>query len=555
MGKFIPWSVYWLTVLAGALVAASTAASLAEFLLGMPVGETTPEDGPGAFVRRYYRRISVFSVFVLAIVVVVATVCARISQISNWQDLPLRKVAFERISNLPSGVSPIFPVLFLSTGAAAFIHFQLARRRLYRMSYLRSDPKETKRGDADSHFEAMLKEMRVIRGKVDRLIATSRIGLPQENPLVLCGIFLLYIHMIFRWSFRDFPSTLEGRGFNWAFWLLFLAVFTSIVWRTIKLRGIWRTMRKMLHLAVDLPLSHAYDRIPARFKEWFFGAEGFEIRRQIILQQSAALASRPPKELAGVFCKVFGEKQPSWESRFAGLNHTLEKNDGTLDSTRAVYPLLTHVWGSLPSKKCLCAAHAGEDKSADWLKYWPLTPAQGQKLSEDERATLRDWVRMAENLIALQIVRWFAPALSQLLPIMQFLVISSISLLLAVTSYPFGHQGWLMTLIVGLILVVAIVIANVLVGINRDELISRVSDTTPGRLKLDSKFISAILTTFAPLIGRVAGHLVRSVRPSPHLVRAPVPALLMRRSTLPSHHEFGESRVPAVHLFGTENAR
>ena len=426
--------------------------------------------------------------------------CARISQISNWQDLPLRKVAFERISNLPSGVSPIFPVLFLSTGAAAFIHFQLARRRLYRMSYLRSDPKETKRGDADSHFEAMLKEMRVIRGKVDRLIATSRIGLPQENPLVLCGIFLLYIHMIFRWSFRDFPSTLEGRGFNWAFWLLFLAVFTSIVWRTIKLRASGGRCGRCFTSPSIFPCrTPTIESLPASRNG--SSARGFEIRRQIILQQSAALASRPPKELAGVFCKVFGEKQPSWESRFAGLNHTLEKNDGTLDSTRAVYPLLTHVWGSLPVEEVPRAAHAGEDKSADWLKYWPLTPAQGQKLSEDERATLRDWVRMAENLIALQIVRWFAPALSQLLPIMQFLVISSISLLLAVTSYPFGHQGWLMTLIVGLILVVAIVIANVLVGINRDELISRVSDTTPGRLKLDSKFIGAILTTFAPLIG------------------------------------------------------
>ena len=114
---------------------------------------------------------------------------------------------------------------------------------------------------------------------------------------------------------------------------------------------------------------------------------------------------------------------------------------------------------------------------------------------------MRDWVRMAEDLIALQIVRWFAPAISQFMPLMQFLVVGSISLLLTVTSYPFDHQGWLMTMMVSLLVLVAVVVATVLLGVNRDELISRVSNTTPGRLTFDSHFVSAILTMFAPLIG------------------------------------------------------
>ena len=69
---------------------------------------------------------------------------------------------------------------------------------------------------------------------------------------------------------------------------------------------------------------------------------------------------------------------------------------------------------------------------ADWLASWPLTT---QDYSQNNTATItaheheivRDWVRMAEDLIALQIVRWFAPALSQFVPLMQFLVIGSIS--------------------------------------------------------------------------------------------------------------------------------
>ena len=86
------------------------------------------------------------------------------------------------------------------------------------------------------------------------------------------------------------------------------------------------------------------------------------------------------------------------------------------------------------------------------------------------------------------------------MPLMKFLVLGSIALLLAVTSYPFDHQGWLVTIMVSLIIFVAVVIGAVLLGVNRDELVSRVSNTTPGRLTFDTNFINSFLTMFAPLI-------------------------------------------------------
>ncbi len=58
-----------------------------------------------------------------------------------------------------------------------------------------------------------------------------------------------------------------------------------------------------------------------------------------------------------------------------------------------------------------------------------------------------------------------------------------------------------MTMMVSLIVFVAVVIASVLVAVNRDELISRVSDTTPGKLSFDSTFVSSILTMIVPLLG------------------------------------------------------
>jgi hypothetical protein len=537
-GKLVPWLAYWLTVVAGALVACSTLLSFGELMWSAIVGRSrnwrAPREqetsnvalAPGQVERRSRastwlaeHRESPRHVLValrpmlLTLALLGTATCAtwlflsQIERLATWKGLPQGRVTFERVSNLPNGVSPIFPVLFLAVGLAALFHSRLIRRRVYRSSYLVSEPAAVEpKGPNESQFEHILREMRKMRVEVDRMIATRHPDLPNENPLILCAIFLLYVHIFFRWCFRDLPSSLEGPWFDWGFWLVFLAVFTAIIVSTLKLRALWRTTRKMLRFAVDLPLAPAFDRIPTRFKGWFFGEEEFELRKQIIIQQSVALGKRTTDELAGIFSTLFCESQETWKARFARLEEQLTSKDGTLDSTRAVYPFLSRFWGALPVEDAPRQSGTegnGKDKSPDWLKYWPLMPALGQKLKTPERAVIRDWVTMAEDLIALQIVRWFAPALSQLLPMMQFLVIGSISLLLAVTSYPFGHQGWLMTLMVGLILVVAIVVANVLIGVNRDELISRVSNTTPGRLNFDSNFVGSILTTFAPLVGAV----------------------------------------------------
>jgi hypothetical protein len=84
---------------------------------------------------------------------------------------------------------------------------------------------------------------------------------------------------------------------------------------------------------------------------------------------------------------------------------------------------------------------------------------------------------------------------------MQFVVMASLALLLAAMSYPFDHQGWLTTIMVFLILFVGFVVSTIIVGINRDELISRVSDTAPGKLSFDSNFISSLVTMLGPLVG------------------------------------------------------
>ena len=290
----------------------------------------------------------------IAVVAVSVYVWYKLALNPSGVNLPQSRLTFERMTNLPSGVSPIFPVLFLTVAIGGWIYAQLARRRLYRLSYLPSDSQATRDDNAATHFEKILINMRKARGEADRLLATSRVPLGDDNPFLICGIALLIVHLIVRTKFRGLPVSLEGFWFDHVFWLLFLLLFLSVIRRARHLRLLWRTIQRMLHLAVELPLSPAYDRIPTRFKGWFFGQEDFKVREQIILQQTAALRQRTTEELARVFEKLevasplFRCAGTTWKERLAILQHALEDSEGALDSTRAVYRFLNPIWASIP---------------------------------------------------------------------------------------------------------------------------------------------------------------------------------------------------------------
>ena len=84
-----------------------------------------------------------------------------------------------------------------------------------------------------------------------------------------------------------------------------------------------------------------------------------------------------------------------------------------------------------------------------------------------------------------------------------FLMVGSFSLLFAINSYPFPRQDRIEFFLTVLIAVSAGVILKVVVGVNRDETISRVANTVPG-LKLDQNLASSLIGYVLPLVGILA---------------------------------------------------
>jgi hypothetical protein len=298
------------------------------------------------------------------------------------------------------------------------------------------------------------------REEIDQFITKPIYAVRHVNPFILFALGPLFALFFMRLYSRGVARSFEGLYFDYCFCAAFVLAAALIIACSLHLLAVWTNTRSLLEHTVDLPMAQAFDRIPERLKGWFFGEVDFKQRKDVVIRQSAALYSRSTEELATLFHKVFPMEGDYWHHTLDGMKSELKDGTGSLKSTRSVYPFLNRIWDNLPDEDLPRhfrseggASHAAtSDGNAT---TWPLIPNDRAKITDIEHAILRDWVRMAEDLLALQLVRWFAPALSQLLPMMKYLVMGSLLLLLALTSYSFDNQGWMMTVMVTIIVFVA----------------------------------------------------------------------------------------------------
>ena len=179
-----------------------------------------------------------------------------------------------------------------------------------------------------------------------------------------------------------------------------------------------------------------------------------------------------------------------------------QREDGpTVDpsANEILQKALRRVWKGTPPAWTFADGSATEKAREQSSALWPIPPATVADLlgpidenANNVLASVREWVEMAEDLIALQLLRHLSQFLAQLWVMVGFVVIGSLSLLLAINSYPFPQQSHLEFFLSILIGVAAFAILRLIVGINRNETISRVGNTMAG-FKLDGNLLSGVV--------------------------------------------------------------
>jgi hypothetical protein len=132
-----------------------------------------------------------------------------------------------------------------------------------------------------------------------------------------------------------------------------------------------------------------------------------------------------------------------------------------------------------------------------------LTAAAGTSEAKvtDQSQHVANWIRDAEDLMALQVVAYVSQTTVQLRTLAYYLAVSPVVLLIAIGSYPFQPQRFLQVCIWTILFLVVGGVISVYVWMEKNEFISRVSRTTPNQVSLDRTFLSNILAFVIPLAG------------------------------------------------------
>jgi hypothetical protein len=121
------------------------------------------------------------------------------------------------------------------------------------------------------------------------------------------------------------------------------------------------------------------------------------------------------------------------------------------------------------------------------------------------------WVRTAEDFVAVQAIVYLSQFFIQLRYLAAGVVWPSVLLLLAASAYPFQPERLILEMILALMLAVAGSILWVLVRFNKNEILSRITRSTPNRFELNWQFVGNALLAIGPialvLVARFSGRL------------------------------------------------
>jgi hypothetical protein len=473
-----------------AVIAAAVLAGLLFLALAVHgVSLRRPADGPAA---RRWRWNLVNLAFVLGLVAFTAAFLGRF-----WfhADRPHRALFFVRAVDLGTGLSPLTPLFLMCVAITAGAYFQMERHELAQRCRVPSPfPSE-----ADGLFDRLTDQDR--RLKVE--MSPGRFW--KRHRVALTALFAgLLVGGVTVW--RQSLPTVEGLLWDAAFVVGFWSIYAFAALTLLQTLVLWRQTKQLLAVVAQIPMMRVFARLPAKVSAVATRHLYTRSTQPLLLQMTthqlrllaAAAGADPaaPEEVrnlapladaAEARLKAYGNPAPGQAgdpAEEAALRGVL--SDAAARALKSLAPR----WKSLPTDEAFggtAAAPAG---------------------APDEPA----WVGRAEELAATQLVNYLSQYFIQLRSLMLAALVCSSLLLLAATCYPFHPERLLLVFLLGLVGAGVAAVMYVFIDMSRDETVSRVARTTPGRLSLDSGVLSPLVTYVLPVLGILTAQLSGTFR-------------------------------------------
>ncbi|HEX3150593.1 MAG TPA: hypothetical protein VHR66_21125 [Gemmataceae bacterium] len=408
-------------------------------------------------------------------------------------DFARRALFFIRAVDLSTGLSPLTPLFFVCSGYAAWGFFQLKRTHLAERFHVPTPY------PADEMFRRLQVADLEVRDEVTYEAIAVRHAKPIAGAMIGLGGFGLAVWL------QSLP-TVEGWAWDLLFFVGFAGLFLLSATTLVRLFFLWGCVKVLLDAIASQPMMRSFGRLPVKVTE-VFGRYFFTQNPHLSHLQVPAHQLRLLVEAV--------ENDPQAPDGLRGLKGTADEIESTLSvhlaagrqrgaarrAERLVREKLSVVAG-----RCLeVLAPRGRELAVD--------DAFGSGPSKDETATAEPaWVRLAESVAATQVVIYISQFFVQLRNLVWAAVVTSSLLLMAATSYPFHPEKLLLLGLIALSGAGMVAVIYVLIEMNRDEVVSRVTRTTPGKFSFDSGFLGSFFTYIVPAAGVLVAQLSGSFR-------------------------------------------
>jgi hypothetical protein len=445
----------------------------------------------------------------------------------------------DRSIDLVSGVSPVMPVALLVLAFWFLSYYQIKRWSLLGKSGS-SNP------FPQDATDSRLKNLAELQENTDKRLKHPNREFLSENTWLVSVVLVIWLFVFWRVYDKYLPSS-EGIVFDCLF-LLALAgfvLFLSLVFGQASY--IWRMTRTLLGEIAGLPMLKAFDRVPGAVVDMFgpyIGTPGSDRtrRRNVRVQQLQALAACYP-QVRGPLQRLLPD---SVESVLRDLDETLGKREGSVscdsidtgrlagwsssNSVNDKDPLavkaqrLLKVLELLWPKRCVQEAYGSsttetppgareQDSGADGGKEHSsgrydsaaqLRMPDGRPLAAADARRVQTWLSAAEDFVVLEITAALSRLFVQLRNLARALTWAPLMALLALISYPFHPQQYLILLAGLVILILTGGGIWIFLQIEWDEVISRIQKGTPRKIDWSWHFVQNLAFYILPLLGLLA---------------------------------------------------
>jgi len=293
---------------------------------------------------------------------------------------------------------------------------------------------------------------------------------------------------------RGLP-TVENTAFDTLFALGFLTIYTAMAFSLLRCIAVWFALHRLLRRLAWHPTVEAYERlrksIPGKPKinltspSQVFTALEFSVDRAgklVALARRLIGTGEAGKKFTLQLQSVLGSLQKDVEAAETSL-HSALKAQAAGD------------WRSMTKSRTLAERSLSKITSqvagllrSGWRLPPTAVPEPGEKKPDEQQ-----WFEYGEDFLTSRVAGFLSHVVPQLQNLIVFVTVGLLLMLLAVTSYPFQPRQLLLLFSTACILAAVSATLIIFVQMERDTVLSVLSESEPGQITWNRDFVSRII--------------------------------------------------------------